>query len=204
MKLQGSIRTECRYRRVVRGTRLLLVSALLLIGIALGPLSHADNSGAAVQCQDLRHQEFDFWLGDWSVFDAVTDDFVAFTRVQKILDGCGIAEHTVFFVDRFGLPSSGNVLTGEGVSVMDSRGWLMLYADNKGSSLVARGHATAHEEITLTTDEPIRNGAFVRGLWRRNPDGTVTASVFVRSGPNDTWAQSTSFVYRKHRGRAQH
>ena len=39
---------------------------------------------------DAAHHQFDFWLGEWLVFDATTSKLVAFDRIESQLNGCAI------------------------------------------------------------------------------------------------------------------
>src|SRR5208282_2040528 len=57
----------------------------------------AAESPIAASCLSSAHREFDFWVGDWDVFDAgslsgANSTKVARARVDLILDGCVLRE----------------------------------------------------------------------------------------------------------------
>jgi hypothetical protein len=39
-------------------------------------------------CNSPEHHQFDFWVGDWQVFDATTHQLVGFDHVAKLAEGC--------------------------------------------------------------------------------------------------------------------
>src|ERR1700730_11280330 len=65
----------------------------LLLALCLGmPCSSAeDRTVEKAACRDPVHRQFDFWLGDWDVFDAEGPKS-AHVLVESILDGCVLQE----------------------------------------------------------------------------------------------------------------
>ncbi|HVF35650.1 MAG TPA: hypothetical protein VND91_10050 [Candidatus Saccharimonadia bacterium] len=60
----------------------------LLIALATGAVAPAP---APPRCDAPAHRAFDFWLGEWEVW---SNDMRAGTnRIEKLLDGCAIAEY---------------------------------------------------------------------------------------------------------------
>jgi hypothetical protein len=71
----------------------------------------APASGPGGQCAAAPYREFDFWLGDWDVFDvggAATP--VARAHITRILDGCVV--HELY-------ESAADGLRGESYSIYD-------------------------------------------------------------------------------------
>jgi hypothetical protein len=50
-------------------------------------------SGAQSPCNTSAHQQFDFWLGDWEVYQAKADTLVGRNTITKTLDGCVVEEY---------------------------------------------------------------------------------------------------------------
>ncbi len=52
----------------------------------------SQESPAATSCAAPAYRQFDFWAGDWDVFDIGSPTKVAHARVDLILDGCVLRE----------------------------------------------------------------------------------------------------------------
>src|SRR5947209_6399802 len=55
-------------------------------------------------CDTPVHHQFDFWLGDWQVFDTRTSQLVAFDRIEKQLNGCAVVQNLIWLSDQFRRP----------------------------------------------------------------------------------------------------
>ncbi len=44
-------------------------------------------------CASTAHDEFDFWLGDWEVYQTEADTLVGRNSITKTLNGCVVEEH---------------------------------------------------------------------------------------------------------------
>ena len=49
-------------------------------------------SPKSVSCAASEYRQFDFWPGDWDVFDVGSPIKDAYARVDRILDGCALLE----------------------------------------------------------------------------------------------------------------
>src|SRR5579872_7532679 len=49
-------------------------------------------TSAAAPCASTEYRQFDFWLGDWDVFERSDGSRVATARVRSILGGCVLLE----------------------------------------------------------------------------------------------------------------
>lgn len=67
--------------------KLLLV--LCLCSWAMLSLTAQNNS----PCQSEAHSQFDFWVGEWSVYKTGTDTLVGKSSIQRILNGCVVEEN---------------------------------------------------------------------------------------------------------------
>ena len=78
-------------------TRWLRPSAIgLLCTLAAGverPSAAVQTPAAApASCTASEYRQFDFWIGDWDVFDSTSAAPVAHVVVDRILDGCALRE----------------------------------------------------------------------------------------------------------------
>lgn len=67
--------------------KLLLV--LLLWSWTTGSLSAQTNT----PCQSETHSQFDFWVGEWSVYKTGTDTLLGTNSIRRILGGCVVEEN---------------------------------------------------------------------------------------------------------------
>jgi hypothetical protein len=52
----------------------------------------AAESAPSARCMAAAYRQFDFWAGDWHVFDVGSSIPVAHARIDLILDGCVLRE----------------------------------------------------------------------------------------------------------------
>src|SRR5580692_2565844 len=58
----------------------------------------------APACDTPAHHQFDFWLGEWQVFDATNNTLVAFDRIEKHSEGCIVQQNMNFVTDMYRRP----------------------------------------------------------------------------------------------------
>src|SRR5262245_35328353 len=82
------------------------------------------------RCTTPAHQQFDFWIGEWDVFDA-QGQRAGVNRIEKLLNGCALAESWL-----------GNRLSrGQSFSFWDQgeHRWHHTWIDDAGASLRISG-----------------------------------------------------------------
>ena len=71
---------------------------------------------ASAPCDSPQHHQFDFWVGDWQVFDARTNQLVGFDRVEKHSRGCIVQQNLTMVTDLYRRPGVNYRMTGIGVN----------------------------------------------------------------------------------------
>jgi hypothetical protein len=125
-------------------------------------------------CSAPEHRQFDFWVGDWTVMGA--DGKLAGTNtVERLLDGCVIAEHW----------TGAGGTHGTSLNAYDSttKRWHQTWVDDRGTVLLLDGRF-AHDTMTLTNGTTTINrirwtrehgdADRVRQIWDLSPDGGKT------------------------------
>jgi hypothetical protein len=155
-------------------TSVIAAAVLGLSGVTLAGDSPTPepSAHAASPCDTPQHHQFDFWVGDWQVFEANSNQLVAFDRVEKHSQGCIVQQNLTFITDMFRRPGVGYRLAGIGVNRFDGEGWLELWADNQWGAIVLRGKPDANGSMVLTSIIPSRNRD-LRLVWEKRPDGSV-------------------------------
>ena len=69
------------------------LKVVVLALAALTPTAALAQATNGPSCASPEYRQFDFWLGDWDVFDMGSTNRTAHVRVESILDGCVLREH---------------------------------------------------------------------------------------------------------------
>ena len=133
--------------------RKLQISPLLILLISLslaGPVLAQDCA-----CCTEAHQQFDFWVGDWVVYDTAGTQ-VGENLIVKLEDGCIVNEHW----------KGAKGLTGRSYNYWDAsdQTWNQLWIDNNGSNLVLKGKAS---EGKMTLQSELQKGASGKSYYNR-------------------------------------
>ncbi len=146
-------------------------------------------------CQAAEHRQFDFWLGEWEVFDK-GGKVVGHSRIESILNGCVIAEHW---------SSGGNpVGAGDGKSFnlfnAQIGQWEQFWVDAQGTRLVLNGNLVAGSMV-LSGQQPkpdAKTGVAQREriTWTPNSDGSVRQLWESSSDEGKTWTIAFDGSYR--------
>jgi Tetratricopeptide repeat len=135
---------------------------------------------AAFPCEfEPRYQQFDFWLGDWDVFNPAGTQ-VGTNTIQKIAGGCALLEN-------WESVTGGN---GTSLNFFDaSEGkWVQNWADGSGEVIRKEGEfkdgAMRLEGYLIHRDG---TKSRYRGTWTPLPDGRVRQFLEVSPDGGKTW-----------------
>jgi hypothetical protein len=149
-------------------------------------------------CDTPQHHQFDFWVGDWQVFDANTQQLVAFDRVEKQSDGCIIQQNLSFLTDLYRRPGSKVRLSGISVNRFDGEAWVELWADNQWGAIAMRGSLDEKGAMVLKSIIPSRNRD-LKIIWEKHTDGTVRILQYVAPAGSGKWDKYGDLLYRPNR-----
>ena len=184
-------------------------SAALLLGVSAVALDWPGQARAAetmaleqttapATCDTPQHHQLDFWVGDWQVFDAATNQLVAFERVEKHSEGCIVQENLTFLTDMYRRPGVKYRLAGIGVNRFDGENWLQMWADNQWGAIFLRGAPDADGNIVFVTVIPSRKRD-VKLVYENRPDGTVRILQYVAPAGSGKWVKYGDLIYRPNR-----
>jgi hypothetical protein len=155
-----------------------------------GQLSGASGTGGQAGCAAPAYRQFDFWLGDWDVFDSHSQAKVARVHVTRTLDDCVLLEEY--------RGSDGH--EGQSFSIYDApRGvWHQTWVTNRGQLLFIEGNLRAGA-MELSGSERLADGTvrLVRGTWQPSHDGVREVAVRSTDG-GKTWTEWFDLVFRPH------
>ena len=144
----------------------------------------------AAGCAAPAYRQFDFWLGDWDVFDSHSQAKVARVHVTRTLDDCVLLEEY--------RGSDGH--EGQSFSIYDAPRslWHQTWVTNRGQLLVIEGNPRAGA-MELSGSERLADGTvrLVRGTWQPSHDGVREVAVRSTDG-GKTWTEWFDLVFRPH------
>ena len=191
--------------------RTLLLAALLsAAAVSIDPASRASTADASPPhapsaktpsvspCDTPQHHQFDFWVGDWRVFDSTDGQLVGFDRVQKLEAGCVVQQNLTLITDLYRRPGVAYRLDGIGVNRFDGERWLELWADNQWGAIALQGTPQGDKAMVMTSIVPSRNRD-LRLVWERLPDGSVRALQYVAPAGSGKWTLYGNLLYRPNR-----
>jgi hypothetical protein len=145
-----------------------------------------------------QHHQLDFWVGDWQVFDAETNQLVAFERVEKHSQGCIVQENLTFLTDMYRRPGVKYRLAGIGVNRFDGEQWLQMWADNQWGAILLRGAPDADGNMVFVTVIPSRKRD-VKLVYENRADGTVRILQYVAPAGSGKWVKYGDLINRPNR-----
>ncbi|MBT8254704.1 MAG: hypothetical protein HKN00_14375 [Flavobacteriaceae bacterium] len=141
-----------------------LMSLLFFVSLAQPINAQTDQSCA---CCTENHQQFDFWVGEWTV--TISDGtYAGKNTIKKIQDKCILQENWT---------SASPGYTGTSFNFYNATTglWEQLWIDNQGQSLHMTGKRVGDQMILSTEKKKDKEGrtVFHRITWTRNTDGSV-------------------------------
>jgi len=184
-------------------------SAAVLLGVSAVALDSPGQARAAetmaleqtttpATCDTPEHHQLDFWVGNWQVFDAATNQLVAFERVEKHSEGCIVQENLTFLTDMYRRPGVKYRLAGIGINRFDGETWLQMWADNQWGAIFLRGAPDADGNMVFVTVIPSRKRD-VKLVYENHPDGTVRILQYVAPAGSGKWVKYGDLIYRPNR-----
>jgi hypothetical protein len=164
--------------------------ALLILALA-AQTAPAPPSGPppATLCHTAQHGQFDFWVGQWDVYRADTNQLVAHSLIEKLYGGCAVRENWM-------------PLGGTGGGSLNSyrpasKQWEQYWTDS-GNNLNVYIGGLQDSKMVLTGVSHSANGADspARMVYEKLPDGSVTQTGYTSSDSGKTWQLSYKLVYR--------
>ena len=135
---------------------------------------------AAPPCADAASRQFDFWIGDWDVFDP-TGKSVGVNRIEPMYSDCFLHESW---------KGNGNFI-GQSFNRYDaSRGvWHQTWVDSSGTLLLLEGGLRDGKMVMSDAATPgKRDPKSVNEIsWTPNPDGSVRQHWRATADGGATW-----------------
>lgn len=167
--------------------RLSAVILCLVVSCAAVALITPSAAGAAASspvCAAALYHQFDFWIGDWDVFDFGGSTKVAHARIDSILHGCVLHED-YRAVDGH---------EGQSFTIYDANrnAWHQTWVTSGGTLLEIDG-GFRNGEMVLTGKN--QKAETVRGVWQP-ASGGVRETAFKSADDGKTWGPWFDVLFR--------
>ena len=159
---------------------------------------------------DATFDDFDFWLGEWQVYDRNDGTLLGFDTIERELEGCTIRQHWRQMNDRFALPGAPFRYQGASVSGIGASGnWRQTWVDNSAGFMVLEGGLDEDGVMTLESewlifDDPQGQRVALQYRWHWAPtaDGSISNWGFFRqraglSEQDGGWIQYFDIIYSR-------
>ena len=139
-------------------------------------------------CSAPAYREFDFWLGEWDVFEEGGSVKEAQVTVSPVQNNCGLREQYN------GVDGSG----GESLSMYDPSAaeWQQTWLSNRGQIVVIHGNLQGQAMMLSGTDHTRGGHRLVRGVWKPESAG-VRETAETSSDDGKTWTPWFDLSFRK-------
>ena len=146
----------------------------------------AATSPAEGKCAAPVYRQFDFWAGDWQVFEVGGTTPVAHVRVDSILEGCALRE------DYQGADGH----KGQSFTIYDAtrKVWHQTWVTNRGELLEIEG-TLVNGSIVLTGEDHSKR-SIVRGTWKPEKKDEVRETAVTSSDGGKTWIPWFDLIFR--------
>ncbi len=170
-----------------------LLFGALLAQTAPAPAAPAATTPAAPAAPAAPHppesHQFDFWLGDWDVFDAQGNSGGK-SHIESMAEGNAILENW----------SDADGTTGKSINVYNQQKkiWQQFWVGN-GSGVLEMSGGIVNGSMVLVGERVGRPGVkrFDRIIWTPNADGSVRQHWEISIDGGQTWRNNFDGTYRR-------
>lgn len=145
-------------------------------------------------CESAALHEFDFWLGEWQVFDKETGKLIAYDRIEKDFGNCVVLQRWTSLDDTFRAESTPSRMRGMSLSGHNGNEWVQIWADNMGGTVVLRGGLD--QGAMVLESKETSYGFYYRYTYAPQSDGSVHAFGSTAPEGTDEWTKDWDLVYK--------
>lgn len=153
----------------------------------------------------ISFDDFDFWVGEWQVYDTATGEMRGFDDIEFVHDGCAVKQHWRQMDDLFTRPNLPWRLNGISLTGITWDGeWRQMWTDSNGGNMLLTGGNDDQGRMVLTSEWQARKQADgslgrVRFIWFWQPsdDGTIhNWGEYQQNDENNDRIQYFDITYR--------
>lgn len=164
------------------------VVALMLQSTPASPTAPPPTA-AQPACDSEGHAGFDFWLGEWDVYQTGVDNKVADSKIERKHNGCAVIENW--------MPLSG--ASGTSLNHWDTAAsvWRQKWVGSSpGAVEFSGGVSEGKMVLTGNWPSPTAPHTLVRMTYTANADGSVRQFGESSTDHGVSWQSAFDFTYR--------
>ncbi len=140
-------------------------------------------------CCTEAHQAFDFWLGEWTVYDT-NGTIVGTNTITKEYSNCILKEAWK--------SSSNNKGTSYNYYNLSDKTWNQVWLDNSGFNLTLKGSYNNKKMVLTSPLTKSEKGNYYNQItWLKNEDGSVTQTWNVLNTNHEKVRETFKGIYKK-------
>lgn len=146
-------------------------------------------------CTSAPYHAFDFWIGEWDVFDRASGQPAGRSSITQHDDGCVIEEVWTGVTPHD---------TGRSLNMYDitTGKWLQFWMNTIGDVSRFEGEPTPDGGMRVVALNEMRPGstrtASIGIEWTRQSDGSVRQHGIISRDGGQTWTDRYDYIYRRH------
>ena len=161
----------------------------LLFLILVAGQAQAQQPAPQPACTRTEHKHFDFWVGEWNVFNAQGQQ-IGSNRISRIASGCGLLEEW----------QAANGGDGRSVNFFDAADklWHQIWVGGDGTVLrIAGGLKEGAMQLAGTDRKTPRGIVRDRITWTPQKDGAVEQRWEISTDGGASWQTGFVGLYRR-------
>jgi hypothetical protein len=139
----------------------------------------------------MTTKPFDFWVGDWTVYNN-GGGIIGTNKVVKMIDGCVLQENW---------EASNKTNTGTSYNFFDSSDstWNQVWVSNTGNVLRLNGHIDKEGAMVLKSElvNCPKGNYYNQITWTKNGDASVTQRWDILNESNQPLSKAFEGIYKK-------
>lgn len=165
------------------------MNKIILLLLAFMPLyTYAQNQAP---CADEAHQQFSFWVGEWTVYKTGTDTIAGHSHIKNILGSCVIEENW---------KSANSPYEGKSFNTYNPQDstWNQVWVDNGGATYHFKGKYKDNV-VDMYGETPTKKGPlkFNMSFTYNRKDDTVRQVWKSSKNDGKTWDVAFDGTYKK-------
>lgn len=166
-----------------------IVAIFLLILVSYSSVFAQETTNDKCACCTETHEDFDFWIGDWTVYDS-DGKIIGTNSIQKEYDNCVLREQW----------ESTGTTRGTSYNYYNTtdKTWNQVWIDSNGFSLELKGNYDVDKMVLRSDLLSSEKGKFYHQItWINNGDGSVTQIWDVLSEKLEKTNELFKGLYKK-------
>lgn len=181
----------------IRLSGLQLLGAIGVILWGMMPNAPASAQSTSLPCGSAQHKAFDFFAGEWQVYDQHSGQLIAMDRIERQLESCSLQQTWTQMDDGFRPQGVPYRMRGSSLSGYDGKEWVMVWIDNMGSVVTLRG-GIVDGVMVMVSDTPSL-GTYYKWEWIPQADGSVRNVGYFADKKGDPWKEEFDILYKPNR-----